>query len=143
MGTMSLSAMAVASPLFATAQTPSLADLIGRVETDERLPWQRRRDHCSSLRTLAKAIGHPAAQVFADHHWLRTRLRDFHPLQIGVSKKRWSNVRSDFSRLMDRYDFTSIHRITEIPLPPDWQRLFDVAADELHTFRRQCRIRAA
>jgi integrase len=31
---------------------------------------------------------------------------------------------------MDRYDFTSIHRITEIPLLPDWQRLFDVAADE-------------
>ncbi len=130
MGTMSLSAMAVASPLFAAPVTPSLVDLIAWIEADEHLPWQRRRDLCSSLRTLAKAVDRPPEQVFADHRWLRTRLRDFHPLQIGVSKKRWSNVRSDFNRVMDLYDLTSMRKITEIPLLPEWQSLFEVAEDD-------------
>lgn len=73
---------------------PSLADVIEALETATDMTATQRRDAVSALRSMARYIGRDPDAVPANTEWLRQRLRQLHPRQLGVSEKRFQNVKS-------------------------------------------------
>jgi len=74
---------------------PTMADLIGMVNADPKVPPVRRRNVTSSIRRFCKALGCEPDQVPANHNYYRQRLKTFHPLEAGIAKKRWQTIKSD------------------------------------------------
>ncbi|MDA1024299.1 MAG: hypothetical protein O2817_13320, partial [Proteobacteria bacterium] len=73
---------------------PTFADVISAIEKEPDLEPRQRRDLISALRTMARFIDRGPEQVPASTEWLRQRLRQLHPRQLGISDKRFQNVKS-------------------------------------------------
>jgi integrase len=76
-----------------TASPPSLADLLDAVAQAD-LSERRRQDMASAIRSVARALGRPLADIPADPHLLSKRLIEVAPQALGLSQGRWSNIRS-------------------------------------------------
>ncbi len=87
---------------FLAGDAPTLSHVMAHILKDPGLTPARRRDVASSLRTLARALGRELREVPAATDWLRARLKGLHHEQIGLSKKRWQNVRSDLGFALER-----------------------------------------
>ena len=71
----------------------TLADVLARLETADLGPAQR-ADQASAVRTVARLLGAPPAEIAADPARLRRRLEGISPEAAGLSRGRWANVRS-------------------------------------------------
>jgi hypothetical protein len=71
----------------------SLADVLA-VAHDADLSNVRAQEIASALRSVARALGRPLELIPADPRRLSARLNEVAPLAIGVSRRRWNNVRS-------------------------------------------------
>jgi len=101
----------------------SLADLKAFIQDDANLGPQRRRDLRSAIATLASFLGEPAEAVPADARILRPRLKRLHHAQLGVSKKRLSNVTSDTLAAIKRANKAFPDRMYRGELTPAWREL--------------------
>jgi len=72
---------------------PSLADILAAVLSAD-LPYRRRQEMASALRTVSRALGKPLASIPADSRRLSARLEQVSPRAIGISPGRWNNIRS-------------------------------------------------
>jgi integrase len=75
----------------------SLADVIERLETRADLPPTRRRDLISAVNTAARLLHRNPAEISASLAGLREKLAPVHPLQAGMTQKRFSNLKSDLA----------------------------------------------
>ena len=107
----------------------SLAELLQRIEGDARLTATRRRDVASALRSLGRILALPLTAIPANPMWLRARLRRFHPQQVGISRKRWQNIRADLGFALS----VSIPRRAR----PDEYRVVGVLGDSRRVGRRR------
>ena len=105
-----------------TASPPSLADVLAAVARAD-LPERRRQDLASAVRSVARALGRPPEQVPADPRLLGKRLAEVAPQALGLSRGRWSNIRSLLR--------TAIQLIMPVapgrhrtPLSPAWKALW-------------------
>jgi len=105
--------------------TPTLAEAIDQIVSDDQLAPTRRRDLRSALTAMAKAVGRPPEQVPASHRWLRNRLEGFHPHHMDFSAKRWSNIKSDVSFAFRHLGLVDAKRPHLAPFLPQWQALMD------------------
>jgi integrase len=71
----------------------SLADVIAAVQTSDILKRQR-QEIVSALRTVTRALGRSPELIPANPRRLSARLKEVAPLAIGVSQRRWNNVRT-------------------------------------------------
>jgi integrase len=110
---------------FLAEDTLTLAVVIARIEADETLKVNRRRDICSAARTLARLFNKTPGEVPASPSWLRRRLKYVHPRQAGISQKRFANIKSDLSAGL-RHARIPEGRNPHLPkLSVDWQKLWD------------------
>ena len=72
----------------------SLADVMESVRRAPSLPEHRRRVLLSALRTVCRCLGKAPSEVSAQPAVLQKELDKVNFLQCGLSKKRWTNVRS-------------------------------------------------
>ena len=76
------------------AGAASLADVLERLEHIEGLSGRQRMDLRSAVRTVGRILGRPLSEIPASPPVLRGRLDAVAPASIGLTKGRWSNVRS-------------------------------------------------
>ena len=83
-----------ASP-FVSEATPSMAEVIERIDNLSDLSSTRRRDLKSAVRSFCRLIGKEPSEVPANINWLHVRIRRIHPAAHDISKKRLANIKSD------------------------------------------------
>jgi integrase len=109
---------------FVPKGTPTFADLIASIETDQDLKTTRRRDMISGLSRVAKAIGHPPQDVPCHGRWLQPRLSKIAPASLGLSTKTWQNVMSDARAAMVHAGIVERRDNRRTDLSPAWQELW-------------------
>jgi integrase len=128
---------------FVSPDHATMAEVIDLVGADEALPLQRRRNICSSIRTLARALGMKPADIPAHATFLRGMFDRIHPEQSGINRKRLQNVRSDIRFALLHAGLMGQGQTYMAPLTAEWQRLFDILVDRqfkygLSRFMRFC-----
>lgn len=109
---------------FVPKGTPTFADLIASVETDQALKTTRRRDMISGLSRVAKAIGRAPQDVPCHGRWLQPRLSKIAPASLGLSTKTWQNVISDARAAMVHAGIVERRDNRRTDLSPAWQELW-------------------
>ena len=113
-----------ATPTSRAPSDPTLADVLTAITTATDLPRARRQDMASAVRTVARALDRPPELIPADPPLLARRLAEVAPIAIGITKERWSNVRSLLGKALalTRPMLPGRHRE---PLSPGWTALYD------------------
>ncbi len=101
----------------------TLADVLHRLEVDVELDPCRRREMCSALRTVCRALGADPGSVPAEPRHLRVRLAKATAAAAGVSTGRWSNVRSLSLKALKRAGINSMPGRPREPHAPAWEGL--------------------
>ncbi len=110
---------AAASP----AAIVTIADMLRRLEAEDGLDQRRRREICSALRTVCRALGAAPTLVPAAPRELRPRLAKVTAAAAGVSAGRWSNVKSLTLKALKHVGLKSMAGRSRAPLAPEWEAL--------------------
>jgi integrase len=102
---------------------PTFAELIAAIQADHTLPKWRRDNVASSLRCLARALGKRTEEIHAFAPNLRRLLKDVHPIHLGISRKRWQNIRADFVFALTYARCRSGEAPRDPPLSSGWESL--------------------
>ena len=102
---------------------PTLADVLRHVADDPSLTARQRQDLASALRTLAKALARPLAELPAHPGELRARLKGFAPAMAGLSERRWHNVLSLVRRALQQVGIKPAAGRRGRPFAPAWAAL--------------------
>src|SRR5215469_2710593 len=77
-----------------TVPPVTLAGVLQHLEADHSVDQRLRREMCSGIRTVCRALGSDPSLVAAEPRQLRPRLAKLTPAIAGLSPGRWSNIRS-------------------------------------------------
>jgi hypothetical protein len=113
----------------------SFQDVVLLLEADQTLTPTGRRDMISALRSMARMIKRPLDQTPANTDWLRQRLNQLHPTQIGISAKRFSNIKSAALAALRRTGAKTKRRDWLDPMSPDWSTLFEAVPNKLDRYK--------
>ena len=102
---------------------PTMAQLVENISADKSIPIIRRRHMTSAIRRFCAALGYDPAQVPANHSYFRQRLKRFHPLEAGVSKKRWQTIKSDVTAALALKGISKGQTRGLAPISPEWMAL--------------------
>lgn len=100
---------------------PSLADALEALET-AALSTVQKRDTRSAVMTFCKAVGLAPSDVPANSAYIRRKLEGLSHLALGLSKGRWSNIKTGVLRAISLVGRTYPSRNTA-PLLPKWDTL--------------------
>ena len=81
----------------------TMAGVIEAVRQDPALPTTRKRDLISAIKRLCELLALDPATTVARSRRIREKLREFHWLQAGISRKTFQNIRSGVEYALDRY----------------------------------------
>jgi site-specific recombinase XerD len=114
--------------------TPSLADVLTAIAEAADLSRARRQDMASAVRTIARVLGRPPEVIPTDPVLLGRRLAEVSPTAQGVSKERWTNVRSLLlsALALTRPMLPGRHRE---PASPGWKALSSSLQSRRHATR--------
>jgi integrase len=108
---------------FTTAEQLSLQDVIERIDMDEGLAVQRRRNVCSAIRSLGKLMGKDLRYLPAEPGFYRPFLNRLHPQQCGLTKSRIDNIKCDVLFALRRAGCIRGTHTYMAPLTTAWQEL--------------------
>jgi integrase len=74
----------------------TLASMLAALERSSRLSDTRRRDLRSAVKRVAELLGNEPARIPFDLPAISVRLNAINPVALGMTAKRWANIRSDF-----------------------------------------------
>jgi integrase len=80
----------------AVAKSTTLAALLTALERSEVLSATRRRDLRSAVKRVASLLGNEPSAIPLDMDAIGCRLRTVTPIGLGITAKRFANIRSDF-----------------------------------------------
>lgn len=78
----------------------TLSALKARIVNHPTLTEKQRRDMASAVNGVAKGAGLPLTQIPTDVAHLRRILREAHPVRMGISRKRFGNMKASLVRAM-------------------------------------------
>ncbi len=110
---------------FTDADQIAFSAVLQLVTNDTSLTSQRRRDLCSSVRSLGKWFGRDLDSLPASRSCLRALFRDFHPQHVGISQKRVQNVQSDLNFVLDTFVPGSKRATHLAEMTPEWKALWN------------------
>jgi hypothetical protein len=84
-------------PLPQSTTPITLQNVLDRLATDGALSDTRRRDLRSAITSFAKLAEKPPAAIPLDLAEIRTTLNGMLPARAQISRKRWTNLRSDLA----------------------------------------------
>jgi integrase len=106
-----------------SAAIVTLADVLRRLEVDQSLDPQRKRELQSAVRTLSRALRADPHLIPAEPRYLRPKLSKLTPAMAGVSPPRWSNAKSLLLKALKRVGLRSMAGRSREPLAPKWDVL--------------------
>lgn len=115
--------------------SPTLADVIARLDLRPDLPQQRRHDLTSAVRRIASLLGQRPEDIVADAAAIRQRLAPFTAAGAGMSRGRWRNVRSLFTVALQTTGVRVMRRRLRQVLTPPWLDLLRCIPDRYERFR--------
>ena len=104
------------------ADPPMLASILAALERRGILPATRLRDLRSAVNRVADLLGNEPACIPLDMPAISTRLNVVSPLGVGISLKRFANIRSDFLAAVRAAGVTPV--TGNKTLSPAWVELF-------------------
>lgn len=113
---------------FTAADQLTLSDVSERLESDEHLSLQRRRNLCSSIRALGKMVRRELRYLSAHPKFFREFLKDLHPEHCGLSRSRIHNVKSDILFSLRHTGCIDSARTYMAPLRAEWQGFWDATS---------------
>jgi integrase len=93
---------------------------------DDLQPWLR-RDLCSAIRTLCRALGQVPADVPAEPDALRRRMKDLSAPALGISRGSWRNAKSLVSKALAVAGIAMVSGRAKRALMGEWKELLDQA----------------
>lgn len=114
---------------FIDPAAPRMSEVLDRLGTLALSP-SRRRDLRSAVTTVCRWIGRDPAEVPANINWVHVRLRRLHPARIGISKKRFSNLKSDLLKALELCGCSRDRKDWLRPPSPEWRALLDRVEDK-------------
>src|SRR5215212_5749034 len=101
----------------------TLGDVLRLVEQHPDLAPSRRRDLASAINTVSRRLlQRGPEQLPADARALRVQLSRLHPAAFNLSKRRFTNLRSDLRAALRLADAPGLSRGSKGPrLSPSWQ----------------------
>ena len=100
-----------------------LADV--RVQVDLLLDGNARRDTLSAFNVLQARAGIDLDTTPATARAVRELFDALRPTTLGVSAKRYANIRSLVVRAVDRFGMKRTRLTSRVPLTPEWAALLD------------------
>jgi integrase len=113
---------------FTIADQMSLSDVLLRIEAEESLPLQRRRNLCSAIRSLGKLMDKDLSYLPANPSFYRKMFRNLHPERCDLTDSRIRNIKSDVMFALKHVGCIRGARTYMAPLTPEWQVLWETAA---------------
>ena len=101
----------------------TLADVIAKIQAHPDLPPRRQRDLVSAIRTVSKGLSLDPALVAADPRSLRKRFEQLSPALLGVSRGRFTNLRSLVVTAVAMAGVKMMPGRAREPLSPEWEAL--------------------
>ena len=109
---------------FSADTAPSMADILERLNAVGNLPDRVRDDLKSAIRSFCRLIGRHPEEVPAHPNYLRQHLKRIRPARFGISKGRWSNIKSLLRRALRVCGCAVMPGRYTAPLTPDWEFLY-------------------
>ncbi|WP_162797875.1 hypothetical protein [Sulfitobacter sp. JL08] len=108
---------------FVSVKAPMLDSVIAQLSNMEDLSLTRRRDLKSALRSLARMLGRPPAEIPANINWLYIRVRKIVPARHDITKKRLANIKSDALKALELTGCSRKRADWLAPVSPGWSDL--------------------
>lgn len=133
-------------PSLSISRPATLADVIARLDADDSLALQARRELVSAVNQVAKFAQLPPSSIAADVAGLRKIFNDVQPRRFGMSARRLTNIRSLFVKAL-------IHSGSDVEplrlnagLLPEWACLMRALSSQndsyaLTRFSQWCSVR--
>jgi hypothetical protein len=111
---------------FASAALPpaNLATLLAAVESQSVLSESRRRDLRSAVNRVAQLLGNAPAAIPLAMGAIRDGLGAVNPIAVGMTPKRFANIRSDFVAAVKASGLAPVKIESKAALSPEWRQLF-------------------
>ena len=127
----------------AISSSPTLADVLSRLSVEETVSATRRRDLMSAVRSMGRIVSTPLEQVPASPRLIRERLKGLEPAEVGLSAKRFANIKSDALSALRLVGAVDVSVSRSLPMTPEWERLWRAINNEqrrwkLSRFFRYC-----
>lgn len=110
---------------FVPEGTPTFADLILRLKSDETLSPTRRRDLISGLTRIAKFLNRPPHDVPCHGRWLQPKLSKLSAPALGLSEKGLQNAISNARAAMAHAGLVERRSNRIADLSPEWRVLWE------------------
>jgi len=95
----------------------------------ESLSVTRRRDLRSSIKRVASLLSEDPQHVALDLPAISARLATVNAVAVGLSRKTFSNIRSDFMAAVKVSGLRPVLHLAKTPLKPEWQQLIAGLSD--------------
>jgi integrase len=103
---------------------PTLASLLAALESHSGLSETRRRDLRSAVKRVAHLLGNTPAAIPLAMDTIREGLGGVNPIAVGMTPKRFANIRSDFVAAVKVSGLLPVNAERKVPLSPEWRQLF-------------------
>ena len=108
----------------AALPSANLATLLAALEGQSNLSESRRRDLRSAVKRVAHLLGHAPAAIPLAMGTIGDGLRNVNPIAIGMTPKRFANIRSDFVAAVKASGLAPVKIESKAALSPEWRQLF-------------------
>jgi integrase len=103
---------------------PTLATLLAALESHSGLSETRRRDLRSAVKRVAHLLGNTPAAIPLAMDTIREGLGSVNPIAVGMTPKRFANIRSDFVAAVKASGLLPVNAERKVALSPEWRQLF-------------------
>jgi hypothetical protein len=107
----------------------TLQTVLDRLAADPALSETRKRDLRSAVIAFAKLKGLSPTALVLNLAEIRTTLDATVPAQVKVSRKRWSNLRSDLAAAIDASGLIGMLKTVDVKVSRRWARLITPAVE--------------
>ena len=112
-------------PVASAALPPAnLATLLAALEGHSSLSESRRRDLRSAVKRVAHLLGNAPAAIPLAMDAIRAGLNAVNPIAVGMTPKRFANIRSDFVAAVKASGLLPVKAERKVALSLEWRQLF-------------------
>lgn len=108
---------------------PTLEEVFDQISAKADLSDTRRRDLRSSVAIYGKVVDRPLSEIPLDLAAIRKTLDGVVPMQGKVSRKRWTNLRSDLAAAIAESGLLAMLKTSDLKLSEDWEKLLKATKD--------------
>src|SRR5262249_18161656 len=113
------------SPHAVARELVTLAEVLAALDRPGGLSGTRLRDLKSAVKRVAILLGNEPAAIPLDMAAISTRLATINAAVLGLTTKRFANIRSDFLAAVKASGVKPLKVELKSPLSPDWVDLFE------------------